>query len=291
MIRSKQKTVAREVVFTGIGVHSGACARVIVKPNVDKTGIVFHHKDYPGDEIVIGKVIPELAMHATVVKARSWYLSTIEHLMAAFHMLGIAQAHVYVDAFEIPILDGSALGFVQGFLDVGLSSCEEDLSFLTPRQTLSFADEQGRSIEIAPFDQASLGGEAAMLHISYVADFSNPLLGRSYFEGGLTACTFIDHIAPARTFGFLEQLPMLRSHGLARGASLGNTVVLSNEEFLNDRRFEDECVRHKVLDFLGDVALLGYPLAGSVCAVKTGHSFNRRVVEHFLTTPDQWVLF
>ncbi len=287
--KRKQKTVKSEVVFHGIGVHSGKAASLIVRPNYSGTGVIFQNEDFPGEIITIGTVLPENAMHATVIKQKQWFISTIEHLMATFNVLGVTQAYVQVSGAEVPILDGSALPFVHGIREVGLLELPADVCFLTPKEQLTFSDEQGRLIEIMPASNFD-GRRDDGLYVDYTADFSNPLLGTTHFVGHITPELFVHEIAPARTFGFLEQLPLLRKHGLAQGSSLGNTVVIGNEEFLNERRFTDECVRHKVLDLLGDLALLGKPLAGKVRAVKTGHNFNRLVVEHYLKNPEEWDL-
>lgn len=286
-MKQKQKTVKASVFFHGIGVHSGQSVKLVVQPNYEGSGIVFQHQDFPDEPIIIGTVMPEHAMHATVIKQKRWMLSTIEHLMAVFHVFGITQAVVHMSAYEVPILDGSALPFVQGLLEVGLHDLSGDLNFLTPKAPLLFADEQGRILEILPAGVVDRSRDCS-LYIDYTADFSNPLLGTTQFVGCITPQLFEREIAPARTFGFLEQLPLLRQHGLCRGSSLGNSVVIGEDGFLNERRFADECVRHKVLDLLGDLANLGKPLAGRVRAAKTGHSFNRLVIEHYLKNPDQW---
>lgn len=285
--KHKQKTVREEVLFHGIGVHSGLPVTLAIRPNYSGSGVLFHHELFQDDPISIGSVVPENAMHATVIKKTQWGISTIEHLMAVLHVLGITQAHVHVSGTEVPILDGSALPFVHGVHEIGLQELADDLWYITPKETLTFSDDQGRLLEVSPVTRNN-GQCDVGLYVDYTADFSNPLLGTSRFIGQITPELFVRDIAPARTFGFLEQLPLLRKHGLARGSSLGNTVVIGNEEFLNERRFADECVRHKVLDLLGDLALLGKPLAGTVRAVKTGHNFNRRVVEHYLNNAEMW---
>jgi UDP-3-O-[3-hydroxymyristoyl] N-acetylglucosamine deacetylase len=117
------------------------------------------------------------------------------------------------------------------------------------------------------------------------------LVSKGELHGVMSCNYFVQHIAAARTFGFLEQLPFLRRHGLAKGTTLGNTVVIGEEEFLNDKRFEDEFVRHKFLDLIGDLALLGKNLVGSIVAQKTGHNFNRLVVKHYIEHPGEWVFF
>lgn len=284
----KRKTVKSAVFFQGIAVHTGNPVSLTILPNFSQknnplAGIVFQNSNFPLENIIIGTVVPENAMHATVIKQQHWFVSTIEHLMAAFHVLGVSQVYVQMAAPEVPILDGSALPFVHEILEVGLQDLPDNAEFLTPRNPVTFTDAQGRFLEIEP-------ATTKKLHIDYTADFTNPLLGTSHFVGEITPEIFTKEIAPARTFGFLEQLPMLKQHGLARGSSLGNSLVIGPEEFLNDRRFPDECVRHKVLDLLGDLALLGKPLAGKVRAIKTGHNFNRLAVEHYLKNPELWDL-
>ncbi|MFA6534639.1 MAG: UDP-3-O-acyl-N-acetylglucosamine deacetylase [Candidatus Babeliales bacterium] len=279
----QQKTLKQEVVFEGIGVHSGQLARVVLKPAAQDFGIVFTNTAFPDAVFKIGSVIPEVAMQATVLKNSIWALSTTEHLLAAIVATGLDNVLIEVSGFEIPIMDGSAAPFVQGFLDCGFQLQNAVKKYITPKEKLRFEDKAGRFIEIYPAQDKSTD-----LHISYTADFANKLVGNSQFECLLTPEFFAQNIAPARTFGFLEQLPQMRKLGIAKGTSLGNTVVLSNEGFLNETRFEDECVRHKVLDLIGDLSLLGLSLAGKVIAAKTGHSFNREVVVHYISNPDQW---
>jgi UDP-3-O-[3-hydroxymyristoyl] N-acetylglucosamine deacetylase len=189
-----------------------------------------------------------------------------------------------VSGLEIPILDGSALFFVNRIKEVGLHEQSAKKTFLTPKKTLVFEDkDHDRILKIVP-------ARDTVLTFDYVADFEHPLLSKGELQGTMSLDFFITHIAAARTFGFLEQLPFLRRHGLAKGTTLGNTVVIGEEEFLNDKRFEDEFVRHKFLDLVGDLALLGKNLAGSIIAQKTGHNFNRLVVKHYVENPEEWCL-
>jgi UDP-3-O-[3-hydroxymyristoyl] N-acetylglucosamine deacetylase len=206
--------------------------------------------------------------------------------------VGLDNILIEIDGFEVPILDGSALPFAQVILDAGLQEQSVIKKYVTSRQVLRFEDSKtDRFIEIVPAIQASDRSFACELKIDYSADFNHKLIGASNFNCVLTQDFFIKEIAPARTFGFLEQLPMIRKHGLAKGTSLGNTVVLSNEGFLNEPRFEDECIRHKVLDLIGDLGLLGLQLIGQVKACKTGHNFNREVVASFISNPEKWQVF
>lgn len=278
-----QKTIAQKLSFDGLGIHSGEGASVSIYPAPAGFGIVLLSTQVPNEPIKIGSIIPEQSMHATVLKSKNWGISTVEHLFAAIQGLGIDNLIVEVENQELPILDGSALPFVQGITSVGLIEQNANKIFITPKETLVF-EEPGRFIKIEP------AKDNLDLNFEYSVDFEHPLLQPSTFSGKLSQDFFVNQVAPARTFGFLEQLPLLRKHGLAKGTTLGNTVVIGEDVFLNMRRFDDELVRHKLLDLLGDLAILGKNLVGTVKAHKTGHSFNRKVVEHFLKNPDLWQL-
>lgn len=286
-----QQTLKNKVSFSGIGVHSGLACSVTVWPAERDTGIVFRNAGCGSQKIVIGTVVPEAAMHATVIKSESWFVSTIEHLMASLYALHVDNAVVEVDGVEIPILDGSALIFVHEMLAAGIDSVGGEVLYLTPRHTLTLTDSTGRSINIVPFEKENLvAGQDPNLTVAYSAGFEHPLTGPTSWQGRIDPDVFVTQIAPARTFGFLEQLPMLRKHQLAQGSSVSNTVVIGSEP-INEVRFPDECVRHKVLDLIGDLSLVGGPLVGTVIAHKTSHNFNRLVVEHKLGNPGQWVMF
>jgi UDP-3-O-[3-hydroxymyristoyl] N-acetylglucosamine deacetylase len=287
----KQKTIGREICFQGVGVHSGASSRVNLKPAQDNFGIVFSNKLFPDIKIELGKIIPEQAMHASVLKKSKFLISTTEHLMAAIVALGIDNLEIEIEGFEVPILDGSAIGFTQEILQMGLVDQNSEKTFLTPVQDLEFKDQDGRILIINPA-KLCMPSKAYdnNFYFDYTADFNHPLLGQSAISGILSTDFFVKEIAPARTFGFLDQLPFLRRHGLAKGTSLGNTVVIGEEEFLNVPRFENEFVRHKLLDLIGDLALLGKNIAGTIKAQKTGHNFNRLIIQHYVENPTLWKL-
>jgi len=278
-----QQTIKNPVTFSGIGVHSGIQSSVTVHPADEGTGIVFRHATAP-KTMKVGTIVPVDAMHATVLKHEDWFISTVEHLLAAIWVLGIDNAVLEIRGNEIPILDGSALPFMQGLTDAGLVAQGLSKAWLTPKQTLTFADAHGRSLVIEPSLQNTHD-----LNVSYTTTFAHPLAGNGVWKGLITPEVFYTDLAPARTFGFLDQLPFLRHHKLAQGTSLGNTVVIG-EELLNDMRMPDECVRHKVLDLIGDLSLLGTGLLGSIVAQKTSHNFNRLVIEHFIKHPEEWVV-
>jgi UDP-3-O-[3-hydroxymyristoyl] N-acetylglucosamine deacetylase len=226
-----------------------------------------------------------------VLKSGAVIISTLEHLMACISALFLDNLIIEIEGIEVPIFDGSALCFLDSFLKIGIEEQAESKNFLTPCEEIEFKDSSGRLICLSPAKFCdNLNSFDTNLYFDYLADFNHPLLGKSSLSGIFSENFFVQEIAPARTFGFLEQLPVLRRHGLAKGTNLGNTVVIGEEEFLNERRFEDEFVRHKLLDLIGDLALLGKNLAGTIKAQKTGHSFNRLVVHHYVNNPDKWRL-
>jgi UDP-3-O-[3-hydroxymyristoyl] N-acetylglucosamine deacetylase len=284
----KQKTIAQAVTFQGIGVHSGKPSQVTLQPGQADMGIRLHNGQIHEQAMIIGTVIPENAMHATVLKAGSWWVSTVEHLLAALRALEVGNVDVIVSGCEVPIIDGSALPFVQGIMRAGIVELDAPQKFLTPKEVIRFADDQGRWLEIEPASVGADGNRDIRMHIDYRAEFTRGLEGADMLNCTVSPEFFTSDIAPARTFGFVEQLPFLRQHGLALGTSLGNTVVMGPDGLFNDMRCADECVRHKVLDLIGDLALLGKPLAGSVRAYKTGHNFNRKVIEHYVGQPQVW---
>ncbi|MFH0898235.1 MAG: UDP-3-O-acyl-N-acetylglucosamine deacetylase [bacterium] len=290
MMVAKQTTLKKEIVFSGIGVHSGVLAHVFLRPAPCNHGTVFFNDKFPDERIVLGKVIPEIAMHATVIKHKSWAISTIEHLLAAIAALKIDNLVIHVKGPEVPILDGSALPFMQEILMCGLEEQQAEKKNIFPKTTIIFEDGEGRFIQICPPKDSIQKNVDTNLYVEYEGDFGRSLLGNNCIQGTISPDFFLQNIAPARTFGFLEQFSFLRSHGLARGANLGNTVVIGDGEFINEVRFSDECIRHKVLDLIGDLGALGYSLVGHVKARRTGHSFNRKVVEHFVTSPSEWII-
>lgn len=288
-IVAQQKTLKSNLFFQGLGVHTGALSSIKIMPTNVDSGIRFINVQNPSQVISVGAVIPESAPHATVVRFESWALSTIEHLMAALMLMEIDNVDIFVHGTEIPILDGSSLPFVQGIMDVGVVLQDAPRRWITPKNRLEFSDDKGRFIHIEPSNNDRNKYEP-ILFVDYNADFVHPLNGDQTLQGAVTKDFFMKEIAPARTFGFLEQLPLLRHHNLAQGTSLGNTVVIGHDELLNDMRLPNECVRHKFLDLIGDLSLLGRSLIGSIKANKTSHNFNRLVIEHYIKNPEQWLI-
>ncbi len=285
-----QRTINEKIVFDGIGVHTGLKSTVILLPAGVDHGIVFKNPNFPEESIRLGEVVPEIALHASVLKSKSFIVSTIEHLIAALSAFRVDNIIIEMESLEVPILDGSCSTFVNLIKKAGIKECSVDKIFLTPVKELRFNDlKLDREIIVAPAANKEDNTFDCSLYFNYIAEFEHPLVGKGSLRGSLTTDYFINEIAAARTFGFLEQLAFLRRNGLAKGSSLGNTVVVGEDEFLNTPRFEDEFVRHKLLDLIGDLGLLGKNLAGTITAKKTGHSFNRLVILDYIKNPENWI--
>jgi UDP-3-O-[3-hydroxymyristoyl] N-acetylglucosamine deacetylase len=262
-----QQTIRKCVTFEGIGLHCGEPVRMTLSPATAGTGILFRASD--------GTLIPVTPDHvvdtrsATTVGAYGARVRTIEHLMAAAGALGIDNLLVEVDAEEVPAADGSSKPFVELLYSAGRVSLNVPRDPLVITTPIRVGDES-RWVQIMPADR---------LRISYTLDNRHPVIGLQTASLEVTEATFGDEIAPARTYGFLKDVPMMRQNGLARGGSLDNAVVVGKRIVLNDSlRFADEFVRHKVLDLVGDLAVLGRPVAGHVVARNAGHALNHELV-------------
>lgn len=274
-----QNTIASPLHFSGIGVHTGQHATVCITPAPIDTGIVFQVAGYEDTPFRLGAAVPPSAPHATLLATSSWRLSTIEHLVAALWGLGIDNVVVTVDGPEVPIMDGSALPFLLALEQVGVQPQQAPRRYLAVTERRVWHDEQRQGrIEIEP---PALGQQ----HLDIIYEGKEHSLALTVTED-----VFGIDIAPARTCGFLSQLPMLRAAGLANGSTTGNTIVLHDNAFLNTPRFYDEPMRHKILDLIGDLMLLGLPLRGTVRACNTGHSFNRQVIADYINKPAGWVV-
>ncbi len=282
-----QQTLRKELSFAGLGVHSGVFVKIVLKPALVDSGIIFVHDQFPDEWLVVGATVPLQAMHATVLRQKSWALSTVEHLIAAIRMAGLDNVMIEVSGEEIPIFDGSAAPFFHEILRAGLVEQGLVKKYLMPRKLLNFEAGEGKKIILKPLlPEQSIG----TFDCTYEGAFNHCFLSAKKISRYIDQVVFKENIAPARTFGFLEQLPYLRSHKLAMASSLGNTLVFNADEMVNDNRIDDEWLNHKILDFIGDLGLLPYTFTGQVEASQTGHAFNRRVIEHYLTHQDDWVI-
>ena len=260
-----QNTLARSVRLAGIGLHSGRHVRVALHPAAPDHGIVFYRSD-------VDSFVPAVAEeagrfdHATTLGQRGRDVATVEHLLSAAVGAELDNVLVELDGPEVPILDGSALPWLDAFETAGLVAQDAFAIPFAPSRVVAVPDSGGRKLEIRP---------ARDLRVTYTIDFPNPAVGRQSITLVLTPGSYTAHLAPARTFGFLSEYEALKAHGLARGAREDNCIVVGDDRVENgDLRFADEFVRHKALDLLGDLALVGRPVVGHIVAHKAGHAMH-----------------
>jgi UDP-3-O-[3-hydroxymyristoyl] N-acetylglucosamine deacetylase len=270
-----RRTLRREVACTGIGLHSGRAVRLRLLPAPAETGIRFVRTDV---DVEIEAKLASIGSqdHATTLNRDGVAIGTVEHLLAALLGLGIDDVRVEVDGPEVPVLDGSAAPFVILLHEAGLRPLAVPRRVLRVLQPVEVV-HGGKSARLVP---------AEHFEVSYAIGFDHPLLRHQALALRVTPRSFTDQIAPARTFGFLREVELLRKSGLALGGSLENAVVIGETGVLNNKlRFEDEFVRHKILDAIGDLALIGHPLVGRLEASRAGHALHAAVARKLLSTP------
>ncbi len=280
MMSNVQRTIRRTKTCTGIGLHSGQKVSVSLKPAAADTGIRFHRSDLGIDiPATLAHLGPSQVLQTSLASGAA-SVDTVEHLLSALHGLGIDNVTVELNQSEVPIMDGSAAPWVFLIQEAGV----KELS--VPRRVLrvlrAVTVERGeKSISIYPSET---------FRISYAIHFDHPMLRSQKKSLDITEESFINEIAPARTFGFLKEVEMLRQRGLALGGSLDNAVVLGETGVLNPLRFEDEFVRHKMLDVIGDLALVGHPIAGHVSVQRGGHALHAELASALMQQGDSWTL-
>ena len=273
-----QRTLRRQVACAGIGLHSGQKVTLGLKPAPADSGIRFRRSDL-GTDIPASVVHLSGTNHATGLSRNGATVDTVEHLLAALVSLGIDNVTVELDRNEVPVMDGSAAPFVYLLQEAGTKTLS------TPRRYLKVL----RPITVSSGDKMMSLYPAENFKVTYSISFDHPLLRHQSQTIQMTEASFIDEIAPARTFGFLHEVEMLRQQGLALGGSLENAIVLSETGVLNNTlRFEDEFVRHKILDAIGDLALVGYPILGHLVANRAGHALHTAFARQLLSEPDAW---
>jgi UDP-3-O-[3-hydroxymyristoyl] N-acetylglucosamine deacetylase len=276
----KQTTLAAPVETSGVGLHTAVPVHVRLMPAPPDTGYVFIRTDLGGFEIPASVEWVAHCSYATTLMRTGVMLSTVEHLLAALRGGGVDNVYIEVDNLEIPIMDGSAEVFTEMIERAKVVEQEAARRSLLIREKVSI--EQGdRRISIEPADA---------YEIDCVIDFKHPLIGAQHFRVCVTNGTFGREIAAARTFGFTEEIEALRRANLIRGGSLDNAIVLTEDGMLNETslRFADEFVRHKILDIVGDLALLGMPIMGRVTAYKSGHILHAALMTKLLRQRTAW---
>ncbi|HXF87327.1 MAG: UDP-3-O-acyl-N-acetylglucosamine deacetylase [Acidobacteriia bacterium] len=276
-----QTTIARPVETAGIGLHTAVPARLRLLPAPAGTGIVFRRTDLDDFQIEARAENVARVSYATSLMKRGVLISTTEHLLAALYASGVDNVIVELDAIEVPILDGSSQPFIELLARAGLRRQRRRRRYLQVLRPLEVA-EDGRRICIYPAEEFS---------IRCFIEFPHPCIGAQQVELCVHRESFARELAPARTFGFLDDVERLRAMGLIRGGSLENAIVLTRDGLLNEGlRFPDEFVRHKALDLIGDLALLGWPLLGRVEAHKAGHALHVALVSRLLADRSLWKL-
>lgn len=280
-----QHTLKEVVEFSGIGLHTGCPVNVSIMPSGADTGIRFFRKDLPGNpciKAVSANVIS--TSYATTIGVKGASVSTIEHLMAAFYGMGIDNAIVELDGPEVPIMDGSAIDFIGMIESSGLMPLPARRKYLVIKKPIKVFDND-KYIYLLPPDDMEFT-------IDYSIDFAHPFLNKQSFARLFSRDVFRKELGSARTFGFLKDVEALRANGLARGGSLENAIVISDTAILNEGglRYPDEFVRHKVLDMMGDIALVGAPVIGQLVAYRSGHSLNHELAKKVLERPGRWEL-
>lgn len=277
-----QRTIAEKISCTGIGLHSGEPVQLTLSPARAGSGIVFVRTDLPiAVEIPARPDCVTATQYATTLGRGRATVGTVEHLLAAVYSLGVDNLRVEVEGPEVPVMDGSSASFVFLLRSAGIFDQPAPRARLRVQRPLEIRDGE-RSIRIEP---------ARELRISYAIDYLHPAIGRQTLTNiAVNGESFEREICRARTFGFLHEVQTLWKLGLARGGNLDNTVVLDEERVLNRDgvRFPDEFVRHKVLDLIGDLALLGMPLEGHVHVERGGHALHQRLLSELLASQRTW---
>ncbi|TAM84127.1 MAG: UDP-3-O-acyl-N-acetylglucosamine deacetylase [Acidobacteria bacterium] len=279
---SRQNTIARPVTIEGIGLHTGVPVHVRLLPAPSATGIVFRRVDLDGFTIKATAKNVARVSYATSLMRKGVLISTTEHLLSALAAFPVDNAIIEIDNLEVPIVDGSALPFLKLIREAGLKQQRATKSWAKIVKSIEIVDGQKR-IAIHPAEQ---------LEITYRISFQHPLIGEQErtFTMGQTA--YEQGIAPARTFGFFDEVEMLRRSGLVRGGSLENAIVLTKTGVMNPEglRFPDEFCRHKILDVIGDLAMFGRPLLGHIVADRAGHAMHIALVNRLLRDKSAWKL-
>ncbi|MDX1388311.1 MAG: UDP-3-O-acyl-N-acetylglucosamine deacetylase [Acidobacteriota bacterium] len=277
-----RQTLASEVELEGVGVHSGVDVHLRLRPAAAGTGVVFHRTDRDGLSIPATLDYAGPSSYATVLERGGESVSTIEHLMAALYALRVDDVIAELDGPEVPILDGSSRPFVDAILRAGRREHPVPREYLTIVRPLEVTKDE-KTIAVYPYNE---------YRVTYAIDFEHASLGYQELTASLwREDMFADKLAPARTFTFERDVAALRRAGLALGGSLDNAIVVGDHGIINPGlRFEDEFVRHKMLDLTGDLSLLGYPLLGHVVAYRAGHEMHARLARRIRVARDSWHL-
>lgn len=285
----KQRTLSRSITATGVGLHSGERVILTLHPAPENHGIAFRRVDLTGKQSEMIPLTPYLIndtrLSSTVVTEDGVRVGTIEHIMSALAAYGIDNILIELNAPEIPIMDGSSLPFIFLLQDAGIVEQNAEKRFLKILKTIEIK-EQNKSVKFMPYNG---------FKVSLTIDFDHPVFNQSppTFEIDFAGQSYIEEIARARTFGFMQEVEMMRAHNLGLGGNLNNAIVIDETDVLNPDglRYPDEFVRHKILDAIGDLYIVGYPIIGAFEGYKSGHAINNALLRAVLAdeTAFEWV--
>lgn len=281
----KQRTLKNVIRATGVGLHTGEKVYLTLRPAPVDTGIVFRRIDCspPVDVRACPENVTDTRL-STTIESDGVKISTVEHLMSAFAGLGIDNAYIDLTAAEVPIMDGSAGPFVFLIQSAGIEEQSAPKRFIRIKKRIEI-EEDDKWVCFEPLDG---------FQVSFTIDFDHPIFRSATQVASIDFSTtsFVREIARARTFGFMKHIEALRADGLARGGGLDNAIVMDDFRILNDDglRYEDEFVKHKILDAIGDLYLLGHPLIGAFSARKSGHALNNKILRALIADQEAWEL-
>ena len=276
MIKVKRKTIKNEISFSGIGLHKGEEIHITLKPSTDNSGIIFKRTDVEGNNKLKPDVtnLVDLERGTNIKNENGVVIYTIEHLMSALHISGITDIYVEIDGNEMPILDGCSYPFIQELEKAGIRELDSNIEPIVVKEPLYYSAGDGRHIVALPYDG---------LKISYTIDFNHSFLKAQYYEIDLNYENYINEIAKARTFCFDYEIEYLQKNNLALGGSLENAIVIKKDGVVNPDglRYENEFVRHKIMDLIGDIYILNKPVRAHIIAIKARHFVNSKLSEKF----------
>lgn len=275
-----QNTLKDDILISGHGLHSGRSISMRLRPAPCNTGVVFIRTDKGNVRIKASISSVADTTFATTLASEGVRIGTVEHLLAALAGLNVDNAYVEINGPEVPIMDGSAYSFVSRIMECGIAKQEKAVSYIRILSPIVVMEGHSQ-IAITPYEGT---------RITYRLFYTHPAFGEQKMGIDITTTSFLNELATARTFGFLRDVEMLKSRGLAQGGSLDNAIVLGEKEVINGDmlRFKDEFVRHKILDAVGDLSLIGLPIYGHIIANKSGHTLHIKLLRKILLQRDSW---
>jgi len=276
-----QRTLKKEIVCCSIGLHTGRKVNMKIKPAPVDTGIIFIRKDLPNAQPISAdfNAVCDTTL-ATTLGFEGATVSTVEHLLSAFSGMGLDNAFVELDSFEVPIMDGSSRPFVNMLKEVGTRPQGKSKKMLVVKKPISVKEGEGSAM-LLPSEE---------FKITYEIDFPHRLIGRQSYSFVFSDQNYEEYICQARTFGFLKEVEFLQARGLGLGGSLDNAIVLDEDKIINKEglRMPDEFVKHKILDAIGDLFLLGMPIIGHFVAHRSGHRLNNLLLKELMRHENSW---